>query len=200
MAGYVLGGARQQERHGIQVITRKETCQRLAVDRKRLLDLLKASGETGRFMWMMPAWQAAWLHRWSHYHFTNGRRLLSRAYWHLNLLLTGADISPITNIGPGVLFTSPFAVVLVGHFGTNVTICGHVAVGGGMAREDIGAGLGLPVVGDDVVLHFNALVLGPVRIGNGAQVGARCLVTRDIPAGGVVASYEPRERQCSGVK
>jgi len=175
-----------------QAMTRQETRSRLAVDRQRLTAAMREAGQVCGAFWLVPAWQAVWLYRWSYFHFVNGRRLLSRAYWHLNLLLTGADINPLSEIGPGLLLSSPLGVVIVGRLGANVTVYGHVGIGGGLSQKDIGAGSGLPVVEDDVVLHFSAVVLGPVRIGKGARLGARTLVTRDIPSGGVVTLDEPR--------
>jgi acetyltransferase-like isoleucine patch superfamily enzyme len=35
--------------------------------------------------------------------------------------------------------------------------------------------------------------LGPVRIGDGAVLEPRCLVTRDVPAGGHVSFTEPKQ-------
>jgi serine O-acetyltransferase len=43
-----------------------------------------------------------------------------------------------------------------------------------------------PVIGDDVYIGAGARVLGDVRIGNGAVVGANAVVTRDIPPGTTV--------------
>lgn len=46
------------------------------------------------------------------------------------------------------------------------------------------------VVEDDVWIGEGALILGPVRIGAGAVIGARSVVTRDVPPG-VVATGVP---------
>jgi serine O-acetyltransferase len=43
----------------------------------------------------------------------------------------------------------------------------------------------VPVLGDDVDVGAHAQVLGPVRIGNGARLGALALVIEDVPPGGV---------------
>lgn len=173
-------------------ITAVQTRARLRVDRERLCALLQESGATTGFLWLYPSWQAVWLHRWSHFHFANGRRLLARALWHFNLLLTGADISPMGNFGPGLLIRCPLGMVMLGKSGANLTAHGHGGLGGGISLEDIGAGPGLPMLGDGVCLHFSAFVLGPVRIGDGAVIGPRCMVTRDVPAGGVLEVGEPR--------
>ena len=43
-------------------------------------------------------------------------------------------------------------------------------------------GSGMPVIEDNVFIGAGAKVLGPVRIGRGATVGANAVVTRDVPS------------------
>ena len=43
----------------------------------------------------------------------------------------------------------------------------------------------MPVLGDDVDVGAYAQVLGPVRIGDGARLGALALVIKDVPPGGI---------------
>jgi len=57
---------------------------------------------------------------------------------------------------------------------------------------DIGGGPGLPVLGDGVELGWGAFIMGPIRVGNGARIGALSIVVRDVPDGGEVM---PGERQ-----
>ncbi|MBS1847114.1 MAG: acyltransferase [Actinobacteria bacterium] len=48
-------------------------------------------------------------------------------------------------------------------------------------------GTGPIVIGDDVFLGERATILGGVRIGDGATVAAATVVTKDVPAGAIVA-------------
>ena len=179
------------------MITWSETQTRLRADRQRLVEHLAAEqGEPQRFLALHPSYQAVFFHRLSFYFFDHGHRLVGRFFWHINLLLTGCDIPPRCDLGGGLLLPVPLAVTLVGRFGRNCTVHAHVGVGGGSRRrDDIGAGPGLPVIGDGVEIGLNSLVVGPVRIGDGAHIGPGCLVTRDVPAG---AEVMPVPRPTSG--
>jgi virginiamycin A acetyltransferase len=47
-------------------------------------------------------------------------------------------------------------------------------------------------IGHDVWIGYEALILGGVTIGNGAVIGARAVVTRDVPPYGIVAGNPAR--------
>ena len=164
------------------MITARATRDRLKQDKQRLRSSFDA-GDSGHMPWLAfhPSFQALWLHRWSHHHHARGNRLFARFLWHLNLLLTGADLSPISDIGPGCLLCHPAGTVFFGRSASRLTLLGRVTVGGGRGTTNIGAGPGLPVLGDDVVLGHGTLVLGAVRIGDRVCVGAGALVITDVP-------------------
>ena len=155
-------------------------------DRERLLAWRAEQALGGAGLAFDPSYQAVWLHRWSGFLFARGRRLPARLLWQINLFLTGADISPLSRFGAGLLLRCPLGVVLVGRAGADLTVGAQAVIGGGLSRRDIGAGPGLPVLGDGVELEVGAIVLGPVRIGSGARIGPRCVVAADLPAGAAV--------------
>jgi serine acetyltransferase len=45
-----------------------------------------------------------------------------------------------------------------------------------------GDGSGVPVIEDNVFIGAGAKVLGRVRVGRGATIGANAVVTRDVPS------------------
>lgn len=162
-------------------MTLGETRRRLAVDRRRLRDCLQARGIAGRWPRLSPSYTSVALYRYARLLYARGWTRLSRLLWQLNLFITGADISPMSDLGEGLLVVHPHAVTVVGSAGRNFTVEGQGGLGGGMSMDDVGAGPGLPLLGDDVRLERGAMVLGPVRVGNGVRVGAGCTVVQDVP-------------------
>jgi serine O-acetyltransferase len=81
----------------------------------------------------------------------------------------GKDVH-FNHLGMGIII-SPAAVI-----GNNVKINQHVTIGGN------GEG-GCPIVCDNAYIGAGAKVLGPVRIGNGAKIGANAVVLCDVPDG-----------------
>lgn len=57
------------------------------------------------------------------------------------------------------------------------------------------ASKGDTVVGNDVWIGYDALIMPGVHIGNGAVVGTRAVVTKDVPAYAVVAGNPARVRK-----
>lgn len=70
--------------------------------------------------------------------------------------------------------------------GSNVMIGSHATIGGRSHFE------GVPVIEDDVFIGAGACVLGPVRVGRGAVIGANAVVIEDVPARSVVAGVPAR--------
>jgi serine O-acetyltransferase len=123
------------------------------------------------------------LHRIAHW--VNGWggafRLFSRLIYLVNHAVTGVDINPAAEIGEGFLMLHTSGNVVTAKLGRNVTLTVGVKIGGGFDQTDVGAGPGLPVVGDNVLFGPGCTVLGPIRIGDGAYVMPQTLVTSDVP-------------------
>jgi serine O-acetyltransferase len=168
-------------------ISRAETRARLAADRARLQAAGAGAevghGVRGAWLWLHPSWQCVWLHRWSHHAWRNGHPRWARLLWHLNTVLTGADISPPADLGPGLLVQLPMGVACSGRAGRNLTLMACAGLGSELGRrDDIGAGPGLPVLGDDVLIEPHGGVLGPVRVGDRVHIASGMALTVDAPA------------------
>jgi len=49
-----------------------------------------------------------------------------------------------------------------------------------------------PILGSDVEIGVGAILVGSVRIGDGARIGPNAVVTTDIPSGAIVTAPRPR--------
>ena len=140
-----------------------------------------------------PSFVCALLFRLSNHSYRAGHQRLARLVWHLNVIATGADISEPNDIGEGLLITSPPGTAITAKAGRNLTVMPCAGLGGELGRwEDVGAGPGLPVLGDDVTLEPHSGVLGPVRIGHRVRLTAGTVVTQDVPDDTIVEGPRPR--------
>jgi|ERR1051325_2822431 serine O-acetyltransferase len=103
--------------------------------------------------------------------------VLTRLYMYF----LGCDIG--LALPKSVFLPHPMGIIVHGgaQIGENVVIGHQVTIGG---REvDITA---VPSIGDGVYIGAGAKILGRVRIGRGATVGANAVVTKDVPDGATV--------------
>ena len=99
----------------------------------------------------------------------------------------GIELGNEITLGRGVFFVHPIGIVVGGdaRVGDRVRFMGSNTVG--TARDD-----GCPVIEDDVVLGAGARVLGPVRVGRNAVIGANAVVLTDIPPYSVAVGMPAR--------
>jgi serine acetyltransferase len=98
-------------------------------------------------------------------------------------MLTGSDIHPNARIGPGLLIPAPCSVNVSGVAGANAMFLPRAGMGIIPSPRDVGAGPGLPVLGDEFVSCPGGGPLGAIRIGDGALIGPRCFRSRDVAPG-----------------
>lgn len=100
--------------------------------------------------------------------------LLHRFYEHkLGIVLPLGSI-----IGPGLhimhysgIVINPRAII-----GSNFTIMQCSTIG----NVRIGSKMGVPTIGDNVVLSSNSVIIGKINIGNNVMIGAGSIVSKDI--------------------
>jgi serine O-acetyltransferase len=100
----------------------------------------------------------------------------------------GTEIHPATDIGPGLCLVHSHKVVIGPgvRIGANARIGHGVTIAGDTGQVGSRSRTGIPVLGDNVTIALDSIVLGPVTIGDGAFVGAQSLVLHDVPAHSVV--------------
>ena len=106
-----------------------------------------------------------------------------------NRVVFAVQLPAATTLGRGVkLNYSGLGTVLHPRavIGNRVEIGPGVVIGG---RSEIWE---VPIIEDDVQIGVGAKILGPVRVGRGAIVGANAVVLHDVPPGAVVAGIPAR--------
>jgi serine O-acetyltransferase len=171
-------------------LTWGEVRSRLSADRRRLRQTV---GENTPLLSLHPSYLCVALYRTSNYLWRRNHALAARLVWQTNFFLTGADISPAADLGEGLLILSPAGVSIMGRAGRNLTVMPCAGLGGEMGSlQDIGAGPGLPLLEDDIVLEPHCGVLGPVHVGSRVRVGAGVGLTKDVPDDSVIEGPAPR--------
>lgn len=133
-------------------------------------------------------YHALWLYRLSRYAHERGWRIAAWLLWLMNGWWTGADIPPSSRIAGGLFLPYPFGAIIAGAVGRDAAFGAQASIGGLLKEpdRDIGGGPGLPVLGDGVILEPGAIVLGAIRIGDGARLGPRTVLLKDVEAGAEV--------------
>lgn len=119
------------------------------------------------------------------------KRLLLIVYWFLFRLaetVTGISLPKSCQIGKGLRIWH-FGCVFVNDasvIGENCTLRQGVTIGN---RHEDGP---CPVLGDNVELGAFAQILGGVKIGSGARIGAMAVVLTDVPDGATAVGQPAR--------
>jgi serine O-acetyltransferase len=129
-------------------------------------------------------------HRLSHALHRRGFRGLGRFSSHLARMLTGIEIHPGARIGRRLFIDHGMGVVIgeTAEIGDDVLIYHGVTLGG-LSHNP---GKRHPTIGDRVVIGAGAQVLGPIRLGTGARVGANAVVVAEVAPGATVVGIPAR--------
>lgn len=175
-------------------LTWRDTRARMRADHSRLLMLLaQIVPQPPRRAYLHPSFVCVFLYRLSNHLFRSDHNWLARIVWHLKVVLTGADINYMANLGPGLVVPYPAGVSIMGEAGSNLTAMACSGLGGEINRhQDVAGWPGVPHLGDDVVLEPHSGILGPVRIGHRVRVGAGVIVTCNVPDDTHVAGPRPK--------
>lgn len=140
-----------------------------------------------------PGLHAIWAHRAAHALWERpGGRLPALAIAQSARSVTGVEIHPGAQIGRRFFIDHGMGVVTgeTAEIGDDVMLYHAVTLGGrSMERTKRH-----PTVADGVTIGAGARVLGPVRIGREAQIGANAVVVKDVPAHAVAIGVPARIR------
>ncbi|MNS93196.1 Serine acetyltransferase [compost metagenome] len=133
---------------------------------------------------LYPGPKAVLLHRLAHHFYGLKFYFLARLVCEFNRWLTGIEIHPGATVGHRLVIDHGMGVVIgeTAEIGDDCIIFHGVTLGGTkfdpVKRH--------PTVGNKVLIGTGAKVLGPVKVGDGAVIGANAVVVKDVPAGAVM--------------
>lgn len=97
-----------------------------------------------------------------------------------------------TRIGPGFRIDHGQALVVNDNtvFGTGCTVRNSTTIGNKRLKD--GSYSASPRFGDRVDIGANAIIIGPITVGDDAAIGAGAVVLKDVPAGHVAVGNPAR--------
>ena len=118
---------------------------------------------------------------------------MNRALRLTQTALFAIEIGKDVEMGKGVYFVHTVGTVVGGtaRIGNRVRFMGNNTVG--TAKDN-----GCPIIEDDVVVGCGARILGPVRVGARATIGANAVVLDDVPPDTIVVGSPARPVQRRG--
>jgi serine O-acetyltransferase len=142
--------------------------------------------------------QALLSHRVAHALHEAGFPLAPHALAYVSRAATGVEIHPAARVGDSLFIDHGTGVVIgeTAEIGDDVTIYQGVTLGGtGFQR-----GKRHPTVEDEVVIGSGAKLLGPIRVGRAAKVGANSVIIHDVPANSTVVGNPGHPVRVEGKK
>ena len=124
----------------------------------------------------------------------SGRVRMAGAMRTLGNSLIGADFGAGMVVGPGFYLAHPVGVTLGfgARVGDNVTFAGGVVLAARYYDAHHEGEQSFPIVDDGATLGAHAVVVGGVRVGRNATVGANSVVLSDVPDDTVVLGVPAR--------
>lgn len=142
-----------------------------------------------------PGVHALWVYRLAHRLWVLGgpAKLPARIISQVVRMLTGVEIHPGAVIGRRFFIDHGMGVVIgeTAVVGDDVLMFHTSTLGG----RSMSKGKRHPTIGDRVMIGAGAKVLGPITVGDDAQLGANAVVVRDVPPGSVVVGVPGEVRR-----
>jgi serine O-acetyltransferase len=131
-----------------------------------------------------PGVHALAFHRLAHRLWGAGWWVTARFVSHVSRFLTGIEIHPGARIGSGVFIDHGMGLVIgeTAEVGDDVTLYQGVTLGGTSLKREKRH----PTLERDVVVGTGAAVIGAIRVGEGARIGAGSVVVAEVPPNSVV--------------
>lgn len=149
-----------------------------------------AARNTAEVLFCYPGLHAIWLYRVAHKIWNAEFKAFARLISHLGRFLTGIEIHPGAKIGRRFFIDHGMGVVIgeTTEIGDDVLIYQGVVLGG-VSIQKVKRH---PTIGSNVVVGAGAILLGPIKIGDRARIGAGSVVVKDVPDGATAVGVPGR--------
>jgi serine O-acetyltransferase len=169
---------------GVEVISRTLSEIRRDIAAVRDRDPAASGVSTLELLSTWPGLHALLAHRVAHVLHRAGVPVLPRLISAAARAVTGIEIHPAADIGPGLFIDHGMGVVIgeTARLGQDVTLYQGVTLGG----TGFATGKRHPTVEDNVTIGASASLLGPITVGHGSKIGAGSVVIHDVPPNSTV--------------
>ncbi len=164
--------------------------QRIRSDIQVVFERDPAAQSALEIMLCYPGFHVMRFHRFAHWLWGKGFRLLARFVSHMGRAATGIEIHPGATIGDGFFIDHGMGVVIgeTAEIGKNVTLYHGVTLGGTSWNK----GKRHPTLADNVIVGANAAILGNIRVGENSKVGSGSVVNKEVPPNSTVVGNPGR--------
>src|SRR5690349_15239258 len=142
-----------------------------------------------------PGFHALLSYRLAHWLWEHGWHLSGRLVSHIGRMLIGVEIHPGARVGRRLFIVLGMGVVIgqTAEIGDDCTLYGGVTLGGTRPSREQQSQKRHPTIGNDVIIGAGAKVLGPLKVGDGARIGAAAVVLKEVPDGATMVGNPARQ-------
>ncbi|MBC8062040.1 MAG: serine O-acetyltransferase [Clostridiaceae bacterium] len=151
----------------------------LKYDIDNILDLDPAARTRVEVLLLYPSIRVLIYYKIAHFFYVKKLFFIARVFSQLGRFFTGIEIHPGATIGKGLFIDHGMGVVIgeTAIIGDNVILYHGVTLGGTGKHT----GKRHPTIGNNVIIGTGAKVLGPIKVGDGARIGANAVVLENVP-------------------
>jgi serine O-acetyltransferase len=138
-----------------------------------------------------PGLHALFFHRVAHVLWNYKLYLIARFVSHISRFLTAIEIHPAAKIGKRFFIDHGVGVVIgeTAEVGDDVFIYHQVTLGATTSKKIKRH----PTIGDGVIIGAGAKLLGPIKVGKEAKIGANSVVVNDVPPRATMVGIPAKE-------
>ena len=159
-------------------------------DIRAAMDRDPAARSSAEVFLLYPGLHALWWHRIAHFFYRHKCFFLARLISQTNRFFTQIEIHPGATIGRRFFIDHGAGVVIgeTSEIGDDVLMYQGVVLGG----TSLDKKKRHPTIGNNVVIGSRAVILGAIKIGDGARIGSGSVVIKPVPPGATVVGVPGR--------